>query len=273
MTEPNEPTTPLSRMHFSWQRDPVGPEEPGEPDEELPRPEVAASAPASLHEQVPAYWDDAPAPSQAEAEPASDQLATRLTDPDDLRRTRSRQGRSRQARPLERRSRQQATARADTRANASVGAGKSGGRRGRSRSPKGGFDVPPPGGRFSAGRSSHTAVKVTLVLSACLVAVGIVGYLAFSLGFSTMRANTYHLSGADLARYRLSEFPVEQAGRFAADYARLCLTHKGTPGAADQREAQLSRYASSGTDTTCGWNGEGTQTVTDANWTGESEPI
>ncbi|MEQ4206480.1 conjugal transfer protein [Actinopolymorpha sp. B9G3] len=114
---------------------------------------------------------------------------------------------------------------------------------------------------------------MTVILCACLVATGIVGYMAFSLGVSTMRANTYRLSEADIARYRLTDFPLEQAGRFAADYARICLTHDATPGAADQREAQLARYVSAGTDPTCGWNGEGTQTVSDASWTGESEPI
>lgn len=135
------------------------------------------------------------------------------------------------------------------------------------------FDVPTPGGRFSGGRGSHTAVKVTVVLSSCLVAVGIVAYLTFSFAVSVMRDSTYRLSEADITRYRLSDFPLEQAGRFAADYARICLTHDPTPGAHEQREAQLARYVSSGTDSRCGWNGEGAQSVLDASWTGESEPI
>ncbi|WP_157180912.1 conjugal transfer protein [Actinopolymorpha alba] len=135
------------------------------------------------------------------------------------------------------------------------------------------FDVPAPGGRFSGGRGAHAAVRVTLVLSACLVVVGIVAYLAFSLGYGIRKDNTYQLSSADIARFRLTEFPLEQAGRFAADYARICLTHDATPGANNQREAQLEKYVSTGTDPTCGWNGTGAQTVVDTSWTGESEPI
>ena len=131
--------------------------------------------------------------------------------------------------------------------------------------------MPPPGGRFSGGRGAHTAVKVTVVLSSCLVAVGIVAYLTFSFAVSVMRENTYRLSDADITRYRLSEFPLEQAGRFAADYARICLTHDAED--PRQREALLARYISAGTDARCGWNGEGVQSVIDATWTGESEPI
>ncbi|MBM7784478.1 conjugal transfer protein [Tenggerimyces flavus] len=88
-----------------------------------------------------------------------------------------------------------------------------------------------------------------------------------------MRENQYRLSDADVARYNLTDFPLEQAGRFAADYARLCLTHSSTPGAVEQRQNRLARFVSAGTDASCGWNGTGVQTVADASWTGSSEPI
>ena len=32
-----------------------------------------------------------------------------------------------------------------------------------------------------------------------------------------MRENQYRLSDADIARFNLTDFPLEQAGRFAAD--------------------------------------------------------
>ncbi|MGW0231317.1 conjugal transfer protein [Actinopolymorpha singaporensis] len=143
----------------------------------------------------------------------------------------------------------------------------------RSRRDRGDFDVPAPGRRFSGGRAAHTGLRVALVLTACLLALGVVAYSAFALGVSTGRDNSPRLSGADLARYRLTAFPTAEAGQFAADYARLCFTHDPTPGANDAREQRLARYVSGGTDPRCGWNGEGSQSVVDAAWTGESEPI
>ncbi|MET9019430.1 conjugal transfer protein [Actinopolymorpha sp. NPDC004070] len=143
----------------------------------------------------------------------------------------------------------------------------------RSRRDRGDFDVPAPGRRFSGGRAAHTGLRVALVVTACLLALGVVGYAAFALGISTGRDNSPRLSSADLARYRLTAFPTAEAGQFAADYARLCFTHDPTPGANDARERQLARYVSGGTDPRCGWNGEGSQSVADATWTGDSEPI
>ncbi len=143
----------------------------------------------------------------------------------------------------------------------------------RSRRDRGDFDVPAPGRRFSGGRAAHAGLRVALVVTACLLALGAVAYAAFAVGISTGRDNTYRLSAADLARYRLSAFPAAEAGQFAADFARLCFTHDPTPGANDARERQLARYVSGGTDPRCGWNGEGSQSVVDATYTGDSEPI
>ncbi len=305
MTEPTEPTPPLSRMRFSWQRDTGPPESGEESTAEGPEPGTAragqsypgngaaldvdagagagsdlgagASAGASgagpyvgveadpdldatddRYESppgdVPAYWDDDGPSSSTAPEFARSTLATSGQRASRLPRSdRSGPGRA----PVGRATRGDGPPR----------------RTRRSAAPRGGFDVPAPGGRFSGGRGSHTAVKVVLILSACLVASGIVAYMAFSLGVSTALDNRYRLSSDDKTRYRLTEFPLDQAGRFAADYARICLTHQTTAGADDQRETQLSRFVSTGTDTTCGWNGEGVQSVADASWTGESEPI
>jgi hypothetical protein len=289
MTEPNEATTPLSRMRFSWQRGsgrPGTPTAPPELDEEeferdasgqptsshveesyerpsndesppvaehvapgqtlapadvgtangLHPPVEAPAAPPAPAEQQPTV-PPTPAPSSAPARP---EPVMRQTD-----------------RPI--------------RPAAAPTKSKKGGKAAKGR--KATFDVPPPGRRFSGGRGTHAGVRVALILTTCLLALGIVGYIAFSFGVATMRANTYRLSPQDVGRYNLTDFPLAQAGRFAADYARLCLTHSSTPGAAEQREAQLARFVSSGTDASCGWNGEGVQTVTDASWTGASEPI
>lgn len=135
------------------------------------------------------------------------------------------------------------------------------------------FDVPPPGGRFSGGRGTHAFVRATVVVTTCLLALGIVGYVAFSFGALAVQDNTYTLNPKDVARYRLTEFPLSQAGQFAADYTRICLTHNPAPGAPEQREARLEHYISEGVDPACGWNGKGEQTVQDATWTGESEPV
>ncbi|GAA4985103.1 conjugal transfer protein [Actinopolymorpha pittospori] len=285
MTEPDEPTTPLSRMRFSWQRDQDQPDAP-----------ASERAPAAQADDVALPWDDES--ETTEATPARKGLErpappsvpdARRTDPDawareDLgelndsptarngrERPANKQRRSGRSSPkgapaAERRpageqpraARQQASAATATALRPSA---------------KGDFDVPMAGRRFSGGRGAHATLKVGLILTACLVAVGVVGYMAFALGLSAGRDNNYQLSKADIARYRLTTFPLDQAGRFAADYARICLTHDATPGAGDQREAQLSRYVSAGTDSRCGWNGQGSQTVLDASWTGESEPI
>jgi hypothetical protein len=135
------------------------------------------------------------------------------------------------------------------------------------------FDVPPPGGRFSGGRGTHAFVRATVVVTTCLLALGIVGYVAFSFGALAVQDNTYTLNPKDVARYRLTEFPLAQAGQFAADYTRICLTHNPSPGAPEQREARLEHYVSEGVDSACGWNGKGQQTVQEATWTGESEPV
>ncbi|MGW5359456.1 conjugal transfer protein [Actinopolymorpha pittospori] len=308
MTEPNEPTTPLSRMRFSWQR---GQDQPDAVPEDQRSPEAPP-------DDVALPWDDesgageAAPPRNGSDRPAPPSVPdARLTDagPRDARRggaqtrpgagaetadtarvradlgewddghgarngheppankqRRSGRGSSKgesaaERRPAEKQTR--ASRRQVSAANASA----------LRPSARGDFDVPAAGRRFSGGRGAHATLKVGLILTVCLIAVGVVGYMAFALGFSTGRENTYQLSKADIARYRLTNFPLDQAGRFAADYARICLTHDATPGANDQREAQLSRYVSSGTDTRCGWNGEGSQTVSDASWTGESEPI
>ncbi|WP_460517285.1 conjugal transfer protein [Flindersiella endophytica] len=135
------------------------------------------------------------------------------------------------------------------------------------------FDVPPPGGRFSGGRGTHAFVRATVVVTTCLLALGIVGYVAFSFGALAVQDNTYSLNPKDIERYRLTEFPLAQAGQFASDYTRICLTHNPAPGAPEQREARLEHYVSEGVDSACGWNGKGEQTVQDATWTGESEPV
>src|SRR5690606_7973388 len=94
------------------------------------------------------------------------------------------------------------------------------GRKGKwQRTSNGDFTVPPPGGRFSGGRGGHAALRVGLILTTCVLALVIVGYVAFSYGISSVRDTTYRLSDADIRKYQLSEFPLPRAGQFAADYA------------------------------------------------------
>lgn len=111
-----------------------------------------------------------------------------------------------------------------------------------------------------------------LILTSCLLIVGIVGYTAYTFGMRVARDNTLKLSPADVQKYGLTEFPLEQAGRFAADFARLCMTHtpEGDPAT---RQSRLAQYVSSGVSPSCGWSGSGTQEVIESAWTGASEPI
>lgn len=135
------------------------------------------------------------------------------------------------------------------------------------------FEVPKPGGRFSGGRGSHVGIRLVLLVTACLLVLGITGYTAYTYGIASVRNDDYALSQQDIDRFGLTEFPEEQAGRFAADYARLCMTHSDEEGGEERRQQQLAEYVSSGVDASCGWSGVANQQVVDATWTGESEPI
>ena len=112
-----------------------------------------------------------------------------------------------------------------------------------------------------------------LVVTACLMALGVVAYAAFALGMSTGRDNSPRLSAADLARTASPRSRPPRPASRCADYARLC--SPTTPRRAPTTPAsdELARYVSGGTDPRCGWNGEGSQSVVDATWTGDSEPI
>lgn len=138
---------------------------------------------------------------------------------------------------------------------------------------EGGFDVPPPGGRFSGKRGTHAGVRSAIVITCCLVVLGTVGFGAYVYGAAAAGDRDYVLSEGDAAAYHLSEFPLEQAGQFAENYVRICLNHPEAEAAKEQRQDQLAQYASEGVDATCGWNGSGVQSVIDVAWTGESTPM
>lgn len=111
-----------------------------------------------------------------------------------------------------------------------------------------------------------------LILTSCLLILGIVGFTAYTFGVRTTRDDTLRLSPADVRKYGLTEFPLEQAGRFAADFARLCMTHTPEDDTAG-RQDRLARYVSAGVMPSCGWTGQGEQVVVESSWTGASEPI
>lgn len=335
MTEPNDATTPLSRMRFSWQRDrgpgrrapgtaPGPPPPTGRPPEEyadgadaawstgeqpvvppsaarprLTRPSTPLApgqdtgAYETVGQEAVDYGHGRPAQSVApsQALPAQAPLWSSPPVEPASRREGGRTGPVRpQADGLDRpvRPRTAATAAAPVRETARSARSRDPDladlaerpvpptphrRRLRSPGEQKDFDVPPPGGRFSGGRGTHAFVRATLVLTVCLLALGTVAYVAFSFGAMAVQDNSYTLDEADVQRYRLSEFPVESAGRFAADFARLCLTHNPDPAAVAQRKRDIAAYVVDGVDPMCGWNGEGEQYVTDATWTGRSEPI
>ena len=284
MTEPNEATTPLSRMRFSWQRGsgrPATTTAPPDVDaEEFDGDEASDPPPASPSVETP-YEQPPDVESSAATDYAAFDQPTEVVDLDRSNGLRAspaaaptspsvptEQPQRRRSEPVVRQ-----TDRPQRPAVAKEPKKRTKADKNQRKQRPSTFEVPAPGRRFSGGRGAHAGVRVALILTTCLLALGIVGYIAFSFGVATMRANTYRLSPQDVGRYNLTDYPLEQAGRFAADYARICLTHSSAPGAADQRQELLARYVSSGTDATCGWNGEGTQTVSDASWTGASEPI
>ncbi|MGW2016437.1 conjugal transfer protein [Streptomyces sp. NPDC001927] len=133
------------------------------------------------------------------------------------------------------------------------------------------FDIPRPGGRLPAtGRGTHVALRATLLFTTCAFALGSCGVVGLAIGKSSS-APTAALDKKDVQKYRLTEFPTRAAATFAEKYATLCLTYDAK--AADQRRDELARYATSGVDRDCGWNGQGTQSVTSAVWDGSVEDL
>lgn len=271
MTESSGGHTPLSRMRFSWQRqeeaeaeaaesaEPISPEPeyPSSYDEPLRDPGVPTEtqAPTARTDSPPWSPEATPYPSDGPepfdySPPVAPPEAAPFTPPPPVAEAPTpdayppppaaplRKERARRARP-----------------------------------PEGKFDVPAPGGRFGGRRGLHTGIRATLVITCCLVVLGTVGFGAYVYGVAAATDATYNLSEADVRAYHLADFPVEQAGQFAADYARICLSQPETDAARAQRESDLAQFSSSGVDPSCGWNGAGAQTVTDVEWTGESSPV
>ncbi|MEV7541336.1 conjugal transfer protein [Streptomyces sp. NPDC089915] len=134
------------------------------------------------------------------------------------------------------------------------------------------FEVPRPGGRLpSNGKSTHVALRATLLITACVFALGSCGVTGLVIGRSSVTVKPAALDGQDLTRYRLTDFPVQSAAVFAEEYASLCMTY--APENADKRRESLSHYISSGVDRDCGWNGKGKQQVKQANWDGTVEEL
>ncbi|WP_405980008.1 conjugal transfer protein [Streptomyces sp. NBC_00158] len=134
------------------------------------------------------------------------------------------------------------------------------------------FDVPRPGGRLpSNGKGTHVALRATLLITACVFALGSCGVTGLVIGRSSVTVKPAALDGQDLTRYRLTDFPVQSAAVFAEEYASLCMTY--SPENADKRRESLSRYVSSGVDRECGWNGRGKQQVKQASWDGTVEEL
>jgi hypothetical protein len=131
------------------------------------------------------------------------------------------------------------------------------------------FDVPRPGGRLSGGRGTHVAARMTALVTVSLLALGTVGVMAYSAGHPAPVQTG--ITNEQVSQYRLTSFPVERAIAFADRYARLCANQN--PEQAEQRSQAIARLSSAGVDTTCGWDGKGTQVVAYSVWSGYMEPI
>ncbi|MGW1785915.1 conjugal transfer protein [Streptomyces sp. NPDC002143] len=133
------------------------------------------------------------------------------------------------------------------------------------------FAVPKPGGRIpSGGRRTHVALRATLLITTCVFALGSCGVMGLMVGKSS-GATTAGLDAADATRYRLTEFPTEQAAAFAEQYAQLCMTF--SPDTSSTRRTDLARYISAGVDPECGWSGQGTSKAVSATWDGTAENL
>ncbi|AOR37207.1 hypothetical protein BFF78_20195 [Streptomyces fodineus] len=126
----------------------------------------------------------------------------------------------------------------------------------------------PSGG--SGGRRTHVALRATLLVTTCVLALGSCGVMGLMVGVSS-RTSSAALDASDAARYRLTDFPVRQAASFAEQYASLCLTY--SPEQDSERRAKLAQYASAGVDPECGWNGAGSSKALSATWDGTVEEL
>ncbi|MFF3734074.1 conjugal transfer protein [Streptomyces sp. NPDC002476] len=131
------------------------------------------------------------------------------------------------------------------------------------------FDVPRPGGRLTGGRGTHVAARMTALVTVSLLALGMVGVMAYNAGHPAPTESG--ISDEEVSQYRLTSFPVERAIAFADRYARLCANQN--PEQAEQRRQAIVRLSSAGVDTTCGWDGKGSQVVAYSVWSGYMEPI
>lgn len=131
------------------------------------------------------------------------------------------------------------------------------------------FDVPRPGGRLSGGRGTHVAARMTALVTGSLLALGTVGVMAYNAGHPAPVETG--ITDEEVSQYRLTSFPVERAIAFADRYARLCANQN--PEQAEQRRQAIARLSSAGVDTTCGWDGKGSQVVAYSVWSGYMEPI
>ncbi|WP_107085207.1 conjugal transfer protein [Streptomyces maremycinicus] len=139
------------------------------------------------------------------------------------------------------------------------------------RAPGRDFDVPRPGGRIpGGGRRTHVALRATLLITTCVFALGSCGVMGLVIGKSS-GTTTAGLDASDATRYRLTEFPTEQAAAFAEQYAQLCMTF--SPDTSSARRTDLARYASAGVDPDCGWSGEGTSKAVSVTWDGTAEKL
>ncbi|MGW7319400.1 conjugal transfer protein [Streptomyces sp. NPDC054865] len=102
-----------------------------------------------------------------------------------------------------------------------------------------------------------------------LLALGAVGVMAYTAGHPAPVETG--ITDEQVAQYRLTPFPAERAIAFADRYARLCANQ--APEQAEQRRQAIARLSSSRVDTSCGWDGKGSQVVAYSVWSGYMEAI
>ncbi|WP_078600465.1 conjugal transfer protein [Streptomyces violens] len=132
------------------------------------------------------------------------------------------------------------------------------------------FDVPKAGGRIPSGRRTHVALRATLMIATCALALGSCGVMGLVIGKSGA-PQAAALDAAEAEKYRLTRFPTQAAATFAEHYALLCLTY--SPQTSENRRKALARFASAGVDADCGWSGDGSQRAVVANWDGTVEKL
>lgn len=128
-------------------------------------------------------------------------------------------------------------------------------------------------GSIISDSNSKRGKRILLGIGGVVLLVGGAS-LAFGVVMGSSRVPAEGaISGAEIEKYQLSDFPVNETSAFATNYLRTCLTH-GDKQQVAKREELLNSMASPNASDQCGWtSGGSTQEPKSIVFNGDVRPI